>query len=39
MADYWTGGANGAGDEAMANGGAVQPAAGADTGMEEDVVA
>jgi hypothetical protein len=38
MADYWTGGANGT-DETMANGGAVQPAANGDTGMEEDVVA
>jgi THO complex subunit 4 len=34
MADYF-----GNGDAAMSNGGAVQPAAGGDTGMEDDVVA
>ncbi|KIW06629.1 uncharacterized protein PV09_02341 [Verruconis gallopava] len=39
MADYWGGGANAESDAAMANGGAVQPAANGDTGMEEDVVA
>jgi THO complex subunit 4 len=36
MADYWT---TGNGDAPMSNGGAVQPAAVGDTGMEEDVVA
>lgn len=36
MADYFGGTG---GDAAMSNGGAVQPAAGGDTGMEEDVVA
>lgn len=40
MADYWTGGAAAGGDDAaMGNGGAVQPAANGDTGMEDDVVA
>lgn len=41
MADYFDSNASGAGagDAAMTNGGAVQPATGGDTGMDDDVIA